>query len=108
MMMQTCCVLLALTFSSANSPFDYQIGAPLAAKGNESAPRARHFQPGTPHMAATVAECQQALRDAVAICQRLFESTGAVATYHNTQWLNQCLETARTNFDNCRSTAGAG
>jgi hypothetical protein len=106
MMMQTCCVLLALAFGSANSTLDYQIGAPLAAQGNESTPSAPHFQPGASHMAATVAECQQELRDAVAICQRLFESTGAATTYHNTQWLNQCLETARTNFDNCRSTAG--
>ena len=105
MMMQTCCVLLALTLGSVNTTLEYQTGAPPAANSLETPPLAQHFRSGTPQIAVKIAECQQALRDAVAICQSSFEATGALATYHNTQWLNVCLANARTSFDNCKSTA---
>ena len=63
-------------------------------------------QEPTIRLAATMAECQRALQDAVAICDRLFNSSGSTTTYRNTQWHSTCLSNARTKFDNCRSTVG--
>lgn len=65
----------------------------------------QQFQPGKVRLAATLSECQRALRDAVGLCDSIFNSTGS-AYYRNTQWHNTCLSNARTNFDNCRSTIG--
>ena len=65
----------------------------------------RQFHSGKMRLAATMAECQQALRDAVALCDSLFNATGS-AHYRNTQWHSTCLANARTQFDNCRSTVG--
>jgi len=50
-----------------------------------------------------VKECQRRLKDKVAICDKIFESAGS-AHYHDTDWHKTCLENARTEFDNCKST----
>jgi len=48
------------------------------------------------------AECNRDLKEATGICQALFDSTGS-AHYHNTKWLQECLTTAKNNYDNCLS-----
>jgi hypothetical protein len=47
-------------------------------------------------------ECNQRFKDKVAICDKLFESTGS-AYYHDTAWHKTCLDNARTEFDTCKS-----
>jgi hypothetical protein len=50
-----------------------------------------------------VKDCQRRHQDKVKICDDLFNSTGS-AYYHNTQWHRDCLDQAKTEFDNCIST----
>lgn len=48
-------------------------------------------------------ECKRRNRERVEICNDLFNSPGSVY-YHDTKWHKQCLENARTEYDNCKST----
>jgi hypothetical protein len=48
-------------------------------------------------------ECQRRYKDKITICDDLFNSSGS-AHYHNTQWHKECLDQAKTEFDNCLST----
>ncbi len=50
-----------------------------------------------------IRECQQRFRDRIEICNDLFNSPGS-PYYRDTVWHRRCLEEARTEFDNCRST----
>jgi len=50
----------------------------------------------------TCQECHKNYNDRVAYCDATFNSKGSVY-YHDTQWHKQCLDTAKTDFDNCRS-----
>lgn len=50
-----------------------------------------------------IAECKQRHRDKIEICDDLVNSSGSVY-YRNTVWHRQCLQEARTEFDNCLST----
>ncbi len=50
-----------------------------------------------------VKDCQRRHQDKVKICDDLFNSPGS-AYYHNTQWHRDCLDQAKTEFDNCLST----
>jgi hypothetical protein len=48
-------------------------------------------------------ECQQRYRDKVNLINKLFNSTGDFAHYHNLQWQKQSLDAAKNEFDACRA-----
>lgn len=104
-------VLIALSFSCIDAwpkltnSSEQTVLASLENANKRSMPL-QQFQSSRVRLAATLAECQRALRDAVALCDKEFNSSGSVTTYHNTQWHSTCLANARTSFDNCRSTVG--
>lgn len=50
-----------------------------------------------------LAECKQSYLDRVSVCNDLYNMPGS-ATYHNTESHKTCLNNAKTNYDNCRST----
>ena len=58
--------------------------------------------PTSAHDEKCIAECKQRHRDKIKICDDLVNSSGSVY-YRDTVWHKQCLEEARTEFDNCLS-----
>ena len=50
-----------------------------------------------------IRECQQRYRDKVDLINKLFNSSGDLAHYHNLQWQKQSLEAAKNEFDACRA-----
>ncbi len=51
-----------------------------------------------------VAECKQRLRDRVMLAKIAFNNENDKEHYHNTEWLNEALAAARTEFDACLVT----
>lgn len=50
-----------------------------------------------------IGECQQRYRDKVDLINKLFNSSGDSAHYHNLQWQKESLEAAKNEFDACRA-----
>lgn len=51
-----------------------------------------------------IGDCQQRYRDKVNLINKLFNSSGDSAHYHNLQWQRESLDAAKNEFDACRAT----
>lgn len=47
-------------------------------------------------------DCNETLKKKTGICDATFRSQGSVH-YHDTKWLQECLTSAKNNYDNCLS-----
>ncbi len=51
-----------------------------------------------------IKECQGRNRDKIDTINKLFNSSGDLAHFHNLQWQKQALDAAKNEFDACLST----
>jgi hypothetical protein len=51
-----------------------------------------------------IQECQRRNREKIDVINKLFNSSGDLAHFHNVQWQKEALDAAKNDFDNCRST----
>lgn len=51
-----------------------------------------------------IQECQRRFRDKIDGINKLFNSKGDLAHFHNVEWQKQALDAAKNEFDACRST----
>lgn len=50
-----------------------------------------------------IQECQRRFRDKINGINKLFNSKGDLAHFHNVDWQKQALDAAKNEFDACRS-----